>query len=165
MKAIMNLVPPTIYILASLAGFTTNSQAFTLKYHVLAITPGSAQGVDDKGDVVGTFLVPTTPPPPTWYNHPFTDHAFLYKGGKVFDLGVLFNPSNPVFDSTRGEAVNNSDIVVGRLWTDSREDTSTIVVLTSNPASFRTFAVASAFCWRKSASRTCLPALIRRAIA
>jgi hypothetical protein len=33
----------------------------------------------------------------------------------VLDLGVLFNPNNPVFDSTRGEAVNNSDIVVGNI--------------------------------------------------
>ena len=111
----MNLVTRTLYILASVASFTATSQAFTLKYHVLAITPGSAQGVNDKGDVVGTLLVPTTPAPPVWYNNPFTDHAFLYKGGKLLDLGVLFNPNNPVFDSTRGEAVNNSDIVVGNI--------------------------------------------------
>jgi hypothetical protein len=49
--------------------------------------------------------------------------------------------------------------------TDSRDDTSTVVVLTSNPALLNTSAAASAFSWRKSASRTCLPALTRRAIA
>ena len=50
-------------------------------------------------------------------------------------------------------------------WTDSREETSTVAVLTSNPASPSTFAAASAFSRRRSASRTCLPALTRRAIA
>ena len=49
--------------------------------------------------------------------------------------------------------------------TDSRDDTSTVAVLTSNPASLITSAAASAFAWRRSASRTCLPALARRAIA
>jgi len=49
--------------------------------------------------------------------------------------------------------------------TDSREDTSTVAVLTSNPASRNTSAATSAFCWRRSANRTCLPALTRRAIA
>jgi len=49
--------------------------------------------------------------------------------------------------------------------TDSREDTSTVAVLTSNPASLNTSAATSAFCWRRSANRTCLPALTRRAIA
>src|SRR5512132_60344 len=49
--------------------------------------------------------------------------------------------------------------------TDSRDDTSTVAVLTSNPALLNTSAAASAFSWRKSASRTCLPALTRRAIA
>ena len=49
--------------------------------------------------------------------------------------------------------------------TDSREDTSTVAVLTSKPASLSTFAAASAFSLRRSASKTCLPALTRRAIA
>ena len=50
-------------------------------------------------------------------------------------------------------------------WTDSREDTSTVAVLTSNPALRNTSAAASAFSWCRSASRTCLPALTRRAMA
>jgi hypothetical protein len=50
-------------------------------------------------------------------------------------------------------------------WTESREDTSTVAVLTSNPALLRTVAAASAFCLFKSASRTRLPELTRRAIA
>jgi hypothetical protein len=114
LKAVMKRATHILSILALFASVAT-VHAITIKYHVLAITPGSAQGVNDKGDLVGTLLVPTTPPPPIWYSAPFTAHAFLYKGGKVLDLGVLFNPNNPVFDSTRGEAVNNSDIVVGNI--------------------------------------------------
>jgi hypothetical protein len=49
--------------------------------------------------------------------------------------------------------------------TDSRDDTSTVAVLTSNPALLSISAAASAFSWRRSASRTNLPALTRRAIA
>ena len=48
---------------------------------------------------------------------------------------------------------------------DSREDTSTIAVLTSNPALRNTSAATSAFPWHRPANRTCLPALTRRAIA
>jgi len=49
--------------------------------------------------------------------------------------------------------------------TESRDDTSTVAVLTSNPASASTSAAASALRWRRSASTTCLPALTRRAMA
>jgi hypothetical protein len=51
----------------------------------------------------------------------------------------------------------------GCLWMykrhEARDDTSTVVVVTSKPASLNVFAAASAFSWRGSASRTCLPAL------
>jgi uncharacterized membrane protein len=114
MKAIMNLVTRTLYILASCASFTATTQAFTLKYHVTAITPGVAQGVNDKGDVTGTLTVLSNPPPPVWDpEDTYTTHAFLYKVGKVLDLGVLFNPNNPDGEHTLGEAVNNSGVVVG----------------------------------------------------
>lgn len=49
--------------------------------------------------------------------------------------------------------------------TDSRDDTSTIAVITSNPALLNISAAASAFSGRRSASSTCFPALTRRAIA
>jgi hypothetical protein len=49
--------------------------------------------------------------------------------------------------------------------TDSRDDTSTVAVVTSKPAFRITSAAASAFAWCRSASTTCLPALTRRAIA
>jgi hypothetical protein len=48
---------------------------------------------------------------------------------------------------------------------DARDDTSTVVVLTSKPALPKASAAASAFAWCRSASTTCLPALTRRAIA
>src|SRR4051794_6813071 len=52
-----------------------------------------------------------------------------------------------------------------RTCTDSREDTSTVVVLTSNPALCIASAAASAFACRRSASTMCLAAPTRRAIA
>jgi hypothetical protein len=48
---------------------------------------------------------------------------------------------------------------------DWREATSTVAVLTSNPALPNTSAAASALPWCRSANRTCLPALTRRAMA
>jgi probable HAF family extracellular repeat protein len=77
------------------------------KYHVIAIAPGSAQGVNDKGDVVGTLAIGVKD---TYYK---ITHAFLYKNGKITDLGVYNTPQAPYYESTAGEAVNNSDIVVG----------------------------------------------------
>src|SRR5271165_5477752 len=50
-------------------------------------------------------------------------------------------------------------------WTESREETSTVAVVTSKPALLSTSAAASAFSWCRSAIRTVLPALTRRAIA
>ena len=48
---------------------------------------------------------------------------------------------------------------------DPREATSTVAVLTSNPALRNISAATSALPWRRSATRTCLPALTRRAMA
>jgi len=97
------------HILSILAFFASiiNAQALTLKYHVLAIAPGFAQGVNDKGDVVGTLTLAST----DIYYQP--KHAFLYKNGKTTDLGVYNTPQAPYYESTIGKAVNNSDIVVG----------------------------------------------------
>jgi hypothetical protein len=75
--------------------------------------------------------------------------AGRYPGG-VDDAGDV--TEKPVADSTS-------------VWTDARDDTSTVAVLTSNPASSMTWLAASAFSARRSASTTCLPALTRRAIA
>jgi hypothetical protein len=56
-------------------------------------------------------------------------------------------------------------VVSTRAWTDSREETSTVAVLTSKPALRKVSPAASALAWRRSASTTCLPALTRRAMA
>jgi hypothetical protein len=52
-----------------------------------------------------------------------------------------------------------------RVCSDAREDTSTVAVLTSNPALPIVSAAASALDWCRSANTTCLPALTRRAMA
>jgi hypothetical protein len=59
----------------------------------------------------------------------------------------------------------NAVAVSTRVCSDWREDTSTVAVLTSNPALRNTSAAASALPWCRSATRTCLPALTRRAMA
>jgi probable HAF family extracellular repeat protein len=70
--------------------------------------------VNDRGDVAGTRFFPTATPRPI--GQPLqTERAFLYKGGKITDLGVLFNSSNPFWDSTLGQVVNNSDVVAGNI--------------------------------------------------
>jgi len=50
-------------------------------------------------------------------------------------------------------------------WIDSREETSTVAVLTSSPAFCITSAALSAFSRCRSAETTCFPALTRRVIA
>jgi uncharacterized membrane protein len=113
------------HILSILAFFASiiSAQALTVKYHVLAITPGLAQGVNDKGDVVGTRFFPTATP--RLPGQPLqTARAFLYKGGKIVDLGVLINPNSPFWDSTLGEAVNNSDVVAGNISDGGEGDPS-----------------------------------------
>jgi hypothetical protein len=52
-----------------------------------------------------------------------------------------------------------------RVCSDWREDTSTLAVVTSKPALLSTSAATSALPWCRSATRTCLPALTRRAMA
>jgi probable HAF family extracellular repeat protein len=77
------------HILSILAFFASiiSAQALTLKYHVLAIAPGFAQGVNDKGDVVGTLTLAST----DIYYQP--KHAFLYKNGKTTDPRSIQHPT------------------------------------------------------------------------
>jgi hypothetical protein len=98
-------------------------------------------------------------------------------GGGGGQRGVLFGGEGAEAmpglrgDDDPGAATGDDDsdliqeAVSTKAWTDWRDDTSTVVVLTSNPASNITLAAASAFSRRRSASRTCLPALTRRAMA
>jgi hypothetical protein len=110
----MKTLPNITSILAFCASALSGQAA--LKYHVLAITPGLAQGVNDRGDVAGTRFFPTATPRPI--GQPLqTERAFLYKGGKITDLGVLFNSSNPFWDSTLGQVVKIRMLLPGILTT------------------------------------------------
>ena len=42
-------------------------------------------------------------------------HAFLYKNGKLTNFGVYPTPTEPIYDTMTGYAVNNSDVVVGAI--------------------------------------------------
>jgi chitinase len=81
-----------------------------LKYHLTPIAPGSGEGVNEEGDVVGTLDL--GPIPNFVGNEDY--HAFLYKKGKLTDLGVLLDPLN-LPNRTYGNAVNDSDVVVGNI--------------------------------------------------
>jgi probable HAF family extracellular repeat protein len=81
------------------------------KYTVTAICQGSGGGINSNGDVCGSLT-----------DAAFTQHAFLYKKGKLTDLGVYKTSTPPVAgfppesDSTSALAVNNADFVVGSLF-------------------------------------------------
>jgi probable HAF family extracellular repeat protein len=91
-----------------MSAMTSTVAQAQLKYRVIPIAPGSGAGINDKGDVVGTLSD----------NH----HAFLYKKRKISDLGVFYDPNN-LPNYTDGNAVNDSDVVVGDI-TDAGSGTS-----------------------------------------
>ena len=70
------------------------------EYRVTPVVPGYGAGINNQGDVVGTLSA----------NH----HAFLYRNGRITDLGVFPDPKNPP-NYTEGNAVNDSDEVVGNI--------------------------------------------------
>jgi uncharacterized membrane protein len=111
MKTLLNVTS----VLAFCASAISGQAAITIKYHVLAITPGVAQGVNDKGDVVGTLSLPnpTSPIPPG--QGTTVPRAFLYKNGKITNLGACYTPNAPTEYGTTGQAVNNSDIIAGNI--------------------------------------------------
>jgi probable HAF family extracellular repeat protein len=115
MKSLLNIASVLAFCASAISG-----QA-ALKYRVLAITPGSAQGVNDKGDVVGTLTLPNPPPIPEGQG-PTVPRAFLYKGGKITNLGAFYTPSAPTEYGTTGAAVNNSDVVAGNILNDGGND-------------------------------------------
>jgi probable HAF family extracellular repeat protein len=76
------------------------------KYTVTAICQGSGEGINSTGDVCGGYNLPTG------------THAFLYKKGKLTDLGLNKSLSAKFpqdVDDAWGLALNNSDFVVGAL--------------------------------------------------
>jgi probable HAF family extracellular repeat protein len=95
-----------------IAALSLTMSAFAVPhYHVTQITAGEADGINNKGDVVGQTAISTDYH--TYFNG---GHAFLYKSGKVIDLGVYPTQRQPVGDTTKGYAVNNSDLVVGSVY-------------------------------------------------
>ena len=84
------------------------------KYTVTAICEGYGAGINNNGDVCGSIVEPVNA------NGVAALHAFLYKKGKVNDLGVY----NSGFQSTifppeyytLGKAINSSDFVVGEIY-------------------------------------------------
>jgi probable HAF family extracellular repeat protein len=75
------------------------------RYTVTAICEGSANGINNNGDVCGCLFAASG------------NHAFLFKRGKLTDLGVWADPFYPKdSNSTTGIAVNSSDFVVGSLF-------------------------------------------------
>jgi probable HAF family extracellular repeat protein len=78
------------------------------KYTATAICEGYGEGINSNGDICGGSTGGAIPAP----------HAFLYKRGKLIDLGVdtALSANFPKdTDSTEALAVNNSDFVVGEL--------------------------------------------------
>src|SRR5450432_3225823 len=51
------------------------------EYRVTPVVPGNGAGINNQGDIVGTLSA--------------NQHAFLYKNGKLTDLGVFSDPKNP----------------------------------------------------------------------
>jgi chitinase len=95
-NAILLPTAATILILAGLQ--TAQAQP---EYRVTVIAQGFGNGINSQGDVCGTLSS--------------NNHAFLYKKGRLTDLGALAvspNSSNSSF----GYEVNDSDVVVGHLF-------------------------------------------------
>jgi probable HAF family extracellular repeat protein len=96
----------------ALAAFATifimNAQAVP-HYHVIPIVSGgSANGINDKGDVVGDVTILSDP-----YHFEYIYHAFLYKGSKYTDLGVYPFPAGWQAYSSFANAINNAGTIVG----------------------------------------------------
>jgi probable HAF family extracellular repeat protein len=84
------------------------------KYTVTVISEGTGNGINNNGDVCGSL------PGPVTADGAVPSHAFLYKKGKVTDLGIYVNPEGPgmfpAYYETIGYAVNSSDFVVGQIY-------------------------------------------------
>lgn len=78
------------------------------RYLAIPVAVGSGEGINNHGDICGTLSA--------------NNHAFLYKWGRVTDLGVFKFPFPQQSYSSRGFSVNDSDAVAGRIF--SRGGTS-----------------------------------------
>lgn len=100
-----------ILILLTAALSLTMSAFAVPRYHVTPITPGSGEGINNLGDVTGQMAVYSD-----FWTYFRGGHAFLYKNGKLTDFGVYYTPTEPVYETMTGNAVNNSDVVVGAIF-------------------------------------------------
>jgi probable HAF family extracellular repeat protein len=71
------------------------------RYTVTEICECIANGINNNGDVCGSLA---------------NNHTFLYKKGKITDLGVWMDAYPKDSDSTQALALNNSDFVVGSFY-------------------------------------------------
>ena len=106
-------IKSVLFLLA--LGVMSASAASTTTYRVTAVVAGTANGVNNKGDVTGQLSS--------------NGHAYLYKKGVITDLGAYSPPSLPEqLITVTGLAVNDSDVVVGLIAEgpvflgDNRED-------------------------------------------
>jgi probable HAF family extracellular repeat protein len=109
-----NHMKPTRTVLIALCILAINASAQTpaelqpaqTRYTVTPIAQGEGNGINNEGDVVGTLdaifqVVPSY----------IADHAFLYKRGKLTDLGA---PT--VNDESFALAINDTDEVAGSIF-------------------------------------------------
>jgi chitinase len=80
------------------------------RYLAIPVAVGSGEGINNHGDICGTLSA--------------NNHAFLYKWGRLTDLGVFKFPFPQQSYSSRGFSVNDSDAVAGRISSFSRGGTS-----------------------------------------
>jgi probable HAF family extracellular repeat protein len=120
----------TLILAAFATMFIMNAQAEP-RYHVIPIISGYAQGINDKGDVVGAMADVGTFPGPV-----IAGHAFLYTNGNAHkkatftDLGV-YNapiPRQYQYKGTVAYGINNSGIIVGQATDLEEWDASTAIV-------------------------------------
>jgi probable HAF family extracellular repeat protein len=103
----------TLTLAAFATMFIMNAQAAP-PYHVMPIINGSAEGINDKGDVVGeTAFIGEYP----YING--SGHAFIYTSGNAnkkatyTDLGVYNYPIPSQINFANANAINNSGVIVG----------------------------------------------------
>ncbi|HXB13044.1 MAG TPA: DUF3466 family protein, partial [Bacteroidia bacterium] len=103
----------TLTLAALVTIFVVTAQAAP-PYHVIPIGSGYAEGINDKGDVVGETAFIGGYPSITGGGH-----AFLYTSGNAHkkatytDLGVYHYPIPSQFNFTSANAINNSGVIVG----------------------------------------------------
>jgi probable HAF family extracellular repeat protein len=110
----------TLLLTASLSLIMSAHLYAVPRYHVIPIVSGSAEGINEKGDVVGeTATTGVYVGGEYFYANFGGGHAFIFKQvtptfHSYIDLGVYNSPPHQrAYETAEGMAVNNSDTVVG----------------------------------------------------